>query len=212
MPVAVDAAAVDGDDTMRAPWASWAKRSFAACCVAAEAAEASTAKTTITGMTSRSMRMRAYLLDRGDVGGVNAVPGPPRRATHTPGSLRLKPETLSGASPQLGGRSGRWADVLRRRPDEPPLALLLEDVGRPAGHARAREHAREERRRHLGLVEHHRRPELDVGGEDAVGLARLQLGERGALERLGHLEARGAQLAGRAPQDARARILGPVDA
>ncbi len=69
VPVTVDAAAVDGAETMRAPWASWAKRSFAACCVAADAAEASTAEATITGMTSRSMRMRAYLLDRGDVGG-----------------------------------------------------------------------------------------------------------------------------------------------
>ena len=69
VPVTVDAAAVDGAETMRVPWASWAKRSFAACCVAAEAAEASTAEATITGMTSRSMRMRAYLLDRGDVGG-----------------------------------------------------------------------------------------------------------------------------------------------
>ena len=69
VPVTVDAAAVDGAETMRAPWASWAKRSFAACCVAADAAEASTAEATIAGMTSRSMRMRAYLLDRGDVGG-----------------------------------------------------------------------------------------------------------------------------------------------
>src|SRR4051794_9445891 len=66
VPVTVDAAAVDGAETMRAPWASWTKRSFAACCVAAEAAEAAEASRakTITGMTSRSMRMRAYLLDR----------------------------------------------------------------------------------------------------------------------------------------------------
>src|SRR3954453_14607364 len=65
VPVTVDAAAVDGAETMRAPWASWAKRSFAACCVAAEAAEGSRVEAPITGMTSRSMRMRAYLLDRG---------------------------------------------------------------------------------------------------------------------------------------------------
>src|SRR5690242_10229710 len=68
VPVTVDAAAVDGAETMRAPCASWAKRSFAACCVAADAAEASTAQATITGTTSRSMRMRAYLLDRGEAG------------------------------------------------------------------------------------------------------------------------------------------------
>ena len=65
VPVTVDAAAVDGADTMRPPWASWAKRSFADCCVAADAAGTSTADTTIAGMTSRSMRMRAYLLDLG---------------------------------------------------------------------------------------------------------------------------------------------------
>ena len=69
VPVTVDAAAVAGADTMRTPWASWAKRSFAACWVdAADAAEASTAEATITGTTRRSMRMRAYLLDRGVVG------------------------------------------------------------------------------------------------------------------------------------------------
>ena len=92
------------------------------------------------------------------------------------------------------GRGGR-PDVLRRRADQPPLALLLEDVGAPAGDARAGEHRREQVGRHLGGVEHDRRPELDVGGQHAVGLARLQLGQRGLLERLGDLEARGADLA-----------------
>ena len=48
---------------------------------------------------------------------------------------------------------------------------------------------------HLGVVEHDRRPELDVGGEHAVGLARLELGERGRLERLGDLEPVRADLA-----------------
>ena len=94
-------------------------------------------------------------------------------------------------------RPRRRPDVLRGRADQPALALLLEDVGRPAGHARAREHRREQLRRHLGVVEHDRRPELDVGGQHAVGLARLQLGERGLLERLGDLEARRADLAAR---------------
>src|SRR3954470_19863814 len=211
VPVTVDAAAVDGAETMRAPWASWAKRSLAAGCVAAEAAEASRAKATITGMTSRSMRMRRVPPESGMSGG-DALPGPPRRATHTPALLHLKPGTLSGALAQLGGRPGRRADVLRRRPDEPRLALLLEDVGRPTGHARAGEHAREERRRHLGQVEDDGRPELDVGRKDAIGLARLQLGERRALQRLGHLVAGRAELTRRAPQDAGPRILGAVDA
>ena len=41
------------------------------------------------------------------------------------------------------------ADVARRRPEEPPGALLLEDVRRPAGDARAGEHRGRERRRDL---------------------------------------------------------------
>ena len=57
-----------------------------------------------------------------------------------------------------------------------------------------------------------RRPELDVRGQHAVGLARVQLGERRLLQRLGDLEARRAELARRAAQDARARVLGAVDA
>ena len=60
--------------------------------------------------------------------------------------------------------------------------------------ARAREHRRGERRRDLGDVEDDRRPELDVGGEHPVGLARLQLLERDPLELLGDLVARRAEL------------------
>ena len=78
--------------------------------------------------------------------------------------------------------------------------------------AGAGEHAREELGRDLREVEEDRRPELDVRGEDAVGLARPQLRERGALERLGDLEAGRAELARRAPQHARPRVLGAVDA
>ena len=66
--------------------------------------------------------------------------------------------------------------------------------------------------RHLGEVEHDRRPELDVGREHAVGLAGLQLGERRLLERLGDLDARRAELARGAAQHAGARVLGAVDA
>ena len=64
----------------------------------------------------------------------------------------------------------------------------------------------------LGVVEHHGRPELDVGGEHAVGLARPQLGERGLLELLGDVEAGRADLARRAAQHPGARVLGAVDA
>ena len=57
----------------------------------------------------------------------------------------------------------------------------------------------------VGVVEHDRRPELDVGGEHAVGLARLQLGQRGLLERLGDLEARGEPIARAVRRSTRAR-------
>ena len=113
---------------------------------------------------------------------------------------------------QVGERAGAGADVLGARPDQAALALLLEDVGRPAGGARAGEQRREQLRRDLGAVEHDRRPELDVGRQHAVGLARLQLGQRGLLERLGDLEARRAELARGAAQHAGARVLGAVDA
>ena len=83
---------------------------------------------------------------------------------------------------------------------------------RPAGDARTGEQRREQLRRHFGEVEHHGRPELDVGRQHAVGLARLQLGQRGLLERLGDLEPRRADLARGAAQHAGARILGAVDA
>ena len=65
---------------------------------------------------------------------------------------------------------------------------------------------------HVGVVEHDRGPELDVGGEHAVGLARLELGERGGLERLRDLEPARADLAARAPQHAGAGVLGAVHA
>ena len=67
-------------------------------------------------------------------------------------------------------------------------------------------------RRHLGEVEDDRRPELHVGLEHAVGTALAQLGQRGLLQRLGHLVARGVELAGRTPQHPGARVLGAVDA
>src|SRR3954447_8674694 len=103
-------------------------------------------------------------------------------------------------------------DVLRGRSDQARLALLLEDVRRPPGRPRAREQAREQGRRDVGVVEHHRGPELDVRGQHAVGLARLELGEGGLLERLGDLDALRADLARGPPQDRGARVLRPVDA
>src|SRR5436305_14950268 len=55
---------------------------------------------------------------------------------------------MAGALAELGGRARSGPDVIGRRADQPALALLLEDVGRPAGHTRAREHRREEGRRY----------------------------------------------------------------
>src|SRR3954454_5553470 len=88
----------------------------------------------------------------------------------------------------LADRARARADVPGGRPDEARLALLLEDVRRPARDARAREHRGEELRRDLGGVEHDGRQDLDVGGQHAVGTARLELGQRRLLERLGDLE------------------------
>src|SRR5207245_1179455 len=96
------------------------------------------------------------------------------------------PKILASPASTSDGRPG--ADVLRGRADQLGLALLLEDVRRPPRHARAREHRREQLRRDVREVEDHGRPELDVGREHAVGLARVQLRQRRLLERLGDLE------------------------
>ena len=160
-----------------------------------------------------------------------ALQGRGRRAHRDPpvGRIRLTGGNLcdggkvlvseAGPGPLRGAQAGTASrlragrpDVLRRRPDQPALALLLEDVRRPAGGARAGEQRREQVRRHLGVVEHDGRPELDVRRQHAVGLARVQLGERGLLERFGDLDARRAELARGAAQHAGARVLGAVDA
>src|SRR4051794_29669494 len=104
------------------------------------------------------------------------------------------------------------ADVLRGRPDQAPGALLLEDVRAPPGDAGAGEHRREHVRRHLGEVEDDGRPELDVGREHPVGVALLQLRQRGLLQGVGDLHPRRAELFRRTTQHPRTRVLGAVDA
>src|SRR5436190_1158844 len=105
-----------------------------------------------------------------------------------------------------------WSDIAGRRPEEPARALLLEDVGRPAGDARAREHGRRQRRRDLGDVEHKSRVVLDVRSQGPLRMPTLELGERSLFEPLGDLDLGRAELARRPLQDARARILGTIDA
>src|SRR2546421_8042640 len=130
------------------------------------------------------------------------------------------PSTAAERRQQRGGlcsvdlldRARPGADVLRRGPDELAFALLLEDVRRPARYARAGEQRREEVRRHFGQVQDDGRPELHVGRQHTVGLARVQLRQRRLLERLGDLEARRAQFAAGTAQDTRARVFGSVDA
>ncbi len=122
------------------------------------------------------------------------------------GHARSRAEVLEEWLPVMsrdagtGGRLGYWA------------GFALDDVRAPPGHPGAGEHRGEHVGRHLGEVEDHGRPELDVGGQHPVGLAGVQLGQRGPFQRLGDLEARGAQLLGRTPQHAGAGVLGPVDA
>src|SRR4051812_37653555 len=77
-----------------------------------------------------------------------------------------------GASDLLR-RAGSRADVRGGRADQPALALLLEDVRRPTGHAGAREHRREEVGRNARVVEHHGRPEFHVRGQHALRMALL---------------------------------------
>jgi hypothetical protein len=67
-------------------------------------------------------------------------------------------------------------------------------------------------RRDLGEVEDDGRPELDVGAQRAVRVARGQLLDGGLLQRVGHLVAVRAELLRGAAQDAGARVLGAVDA
>ena len=112
----------------------------------------------------------------------------------------------------LDGLPGRRPGVDGGRADQPPGALLLEDVRRPATGARTGEHRREHVRGHLGEVEDDRRPELHVGLEHPVGAALLELGQRGLLQRLGDLVARRVELLGGTAQHPGARVLGAVDA
>src|SRR5690606_4428378 len=103
-------------------------------------------------------------------------------------------------------------DVTRRRAYQPTELLLLEDVGAPPGDPGAGEHRRKQVRRDFGEVEHHRGPELDVGGEDPVRPTVVQFLQRGLLQRLRHLVPRRSQLPGGAPQHPGTWVLGPVDA
>src|SRR3954447_4475939 len=129
----------------------------------------------------------------------------------TPGRAEMFREASAGVS-RVRQRPRRGPDVGGGRADQAPGALLLEDVRRPAGRARAREQRQEQGRRDLREVEDHRRPELDVGREHAVGLAGLELLERGVLELCRDLGAGGIELRRGLAQHPRARILGAVDA
>src|SRR4051812_30690266 len=126
---------------------------------------------------------------------------------------RSASDAVRGDVPALDVLRLAWggADVGRRRPDQPAELLLLHRVGTPAGHPGAAEHRGEHVRRYLGEVQDDGRPELDVGGEYPVRPAGLEFLEGRLLERLGRLVAGGAQFAGGPPQDAGARVLGPVD-
>src|SRR4051794_28661758 len=113
-------------------------------------------------------------------------------------------------------RSGQlalcWSDIARRRPEEAPGSLLLEDVRGPAADARAREHRRRERRRNLRDVEHDRRVVLDVRREHTIRRPFLQRLQRDRFEVFRDLHVRRAELLRGALEDARARVFGAVDA
>src|SRR4051794_2047005 len=103
-------------------------------------------------------------------------------------------------------RASTRPDVVRRRSHEHPEALLLQDVRAPTCSAGTREHRGSERRRHLGDVEHDRRPVLDVRPRMARALLRDRL-VRDLLELLRDCNARRAELLRDALQHTRPRIL-----
>src|SRR6185437_6370618 len=102
------------------------------------------------------------------------------------------------------------ADVAGRRADQAAGQLLLHDVRRPARGPRAGEHRRGDVRGDLREVQDDRRPELDVGLEDAVRTAGAQFGERGGLERERDFVPGRAEFLRGAPQHPRPGVLGPV--
>ena len=131
-------------------------------------------------------------------------------------------ETAWRAAPPAQAAAGSRVDLPRAR-GAGPTYFAVGRISRASrfcsrmcadqpGDPRAGEHRREEVGGDLGGVEHDGRPELDVRGQDAVGLARVQLGQRRLLERLGDLEAPRADLARGPAQDARPGVLGAVDA
>src|SRR5699024_979549 len=95
---------------------------------------------------------------------------------------------------------------------QPAGALLLQDVRAPPGGPGAGEHRGEHVRRHLGEVEHDRRPELHVRLQHPVRAALSQLRERRLLQLLRDLVAGGLQLLGGAAQHPCPGVLGAVDA
>src|SRR5690349_12404567 len=94
------------------------------------------------------------------------------------GLIRCRRASSAG---QLRQRTGTGADVGGGGTNQPALALLLEDVSRPAGGAGTGEHRGEQLRWDVGEIEHHRRPELDVSGQHTIGLAGLELSQRRLL-------------------------------
>src|SRR5512135_853144 len=115
------------------------------------------------------------------------------------------------ASLDLLQRARARPDVARGRADENTEPLLLEDVRRPAGRPRAREHRRSQLWRHLGDVEDDSRPVLDVRPRVTLVLPGDRL-VRDLLQLLGHVDPRRAELLRDALENARTGILCTVDA
>src|SRR5262245_28371967 len=123
------------------------------------------------------------------------------------------PEAHSTAMEGRGDRSRRGSllerrpDVVRRRPDQAVVAHLLEDVRRPAGHARDGEGRREELARDADPLEDDRGPELHVGVERAIRLRGAEALERPLLDVESEGDARSPELAGGGAEARGARVL-----
>ena len=125
-----------------------------------------------------------------------------------PGDARRRPWDLFDSA----DRPRPLADVLRGRADQLRLALLLEDVRRPARHARAREHRREQLRRHFGEVEDHA-PTRTRRWSPARGRAGARAARRALPSRAPpRPRSAASRVRGGAAQDPRARVFGAVDA
>src|SRR5664280_1588727 len=166
------------------------------------------------GMHARSTRYRTTgLQSRGTWPPALSVPSPCWASPPPAGARGRRCPVLRPAASAGWYRLGRWwADVAGSRPDEPVVGGLFHHVSGPADDPAGGEGGCEHVARDPAGVHDHSGEELDVGVEPASG---LQLGEHvdgGLLDLLGELDQGAAERGGHLTEEARARVVGLVDA